>query len=110
MAEPPDIKPDPASFSRKVGETESRKLRTRRRAQRSAWLGFRMFGMVGWSVALPTIAGAFFGRWLDTRYPSPHSWTLTLIILGIVIGSLIGWHWVAKEIKAIRAESEENHE
>ena len=84
-------------YSQEVGAHETRKLKARREALKSVWFGFGMFGMVGWSVAVPTVLGALLGIKLDQRYPSPHSWTLSLIIVGLVIGILNAWHWVSTE-------------
>jgi ATP synthase protein I len=46
---------------------------------------------------------------LDKHYPGPHSWTLTLLFIGLIIGCVNAWHWVTKEDKEIRAE-QENHD
>jgi ATP synthase protein I len=56
-----------------------------------------MIGLVGWSVVVPTLLGAALGVWLDRRHAMNHSWTLTLLFAGLVIGCLNAWHWVAKE-------------
>jgi ATP synthase protein I len=69
-----------------------------------------MMGLVGWSVAIPTLLGAALGVWLDKRYPGSHSWTLTLLIIGLAIGCLNAWHWVAREDKAMRDEQEDGDE
>jgi ATP synthase protein I len=56
-----------------------------------------MFGLVGWAVALPTVAGVALGLWLDGRFPSRVSWTLTGLAVGALLGSLNAWFWVARE-------------
>jgi ATP synthase protein I len=56
-----------------------------------------MFGLVGWAVALPTVAGAALGLWLDGRFPSRASWTLTGLVAGALLGSLNAWFWVKRE-------------
>ncbi len=71
------------------------------------WSGLGMMGLVGWSVSVPTLLGAALGIWLDKRYPRPQSWMLTLLIVGLAIGCLNAWHWVAKEHRDIREEQEE---
>ncbi|MGH8094106.1 MAG: AtpZ/AtpI family protein [Chthoniobacterales bacterium] len=100
----------PSSFSREVGVKETRKLRARRRGTESVWFGFGMFGLVGWSVTVPTFLGAMLGLWLDKHYPGQHSWTLTLLIVGLTIGCLNAWHWVSRENNAMRDESENKNE
>lgn len=91
----------------KIGAAEARKLRTKRRGVQGIWLGLGMFGLIGWSVAIPTLLGTLLGAFIDNHYPGVHSWTLTLLIIGLFIGCLNAWHWVAREEKAIR-EDEEN--
>lgn len=59
--------------------------------------GIGTFGVIGWSVAVPTVGGAFLGLWLDRIAPQTFSWTLALIVAGVVLGSLISWTWVNKE-------------
>jgi ATP synthase protein I len=85
-------------FSHKVGEKEKRKLQAQQE-KGSAWFGLGMFGMVGWSVVVPTLVGAASGIKLDKIYHQSFSWTLTLMITGLFCGCLIAWHWVSKEHK-----------
>ena len=59
--------------------------------------GIGTFGMIGWSIAAPTVGGAFLGRWLDRAYPQTFSWTIALILGGIVVGALIVMSWIKKE-------------
>jgi ATP synthase protein I len=95
-------------FIRQVGAKETRKLRAQARVTATVWSGLGMMGLVGWSVAVPTLLGAALGIWLDKRYPGVHSWTLTLLIIGLTVGCLNAWHWVAKEHREIREEQEVN--
>ena len=98
------------ALSLKIGAAETRKLRTKRRGVQGIWLGLGMFGLIGWSVAIPTLLGTLLGAFIDQHYPGVHSWTLTLLIIGLFIGCLNAWHWVAKEEKAIREDGENKHE
>ena len=59
------------------------------------WLG--MFGLVGWSVSVPTVLGVLLGWWLDHRYPEGMSWTLNLLVLGLAVGCWNAWHWLSRE-------------
>jgi ATP synthase protein I len=97
-------------FSKKVAEKEKRKLKALRENQRSVWFGLGMFGMIGWSVAVPTLLGAAFGIWLDKHYPQSFSWTLSCLVLGLFGGSLIAWHWIDKEDKEMNQDKKENDE
>jgi ATP synthase protein I len=103
------LKPKPP-LSQEVGAKAERKLRARRHVTRTVWFGLGMMGLIGWSVAIPTLLGAAFGIWLDHRYPGGHSWTLALLVIGLVIGCLNAWHWVSKEDKEMREEQENNDE
>ena len=98
------------AFSGKVGAVESRKLRTQRRGVQGVWLGLGMFGLIGWAVAVPTLLGVLLGTFIDEHYPGVHSWTLSLLIIGLFIGCLNAWHWVSKEEKAIREDEEKKNE
>jgi ATP synthase protein I len=98
------------ALSQKIGAVADRKLRAKRRGVRDVWLGLGMFGLIGWSVAIPTFLGVLLGAFIDKHYPGIHSWTLSFLIIGLFIGCLNAWHWVAKEEKAIRKDEEENDE
>ena len=82
-------------------ETIARKARrleeARKRETTSAWYGLGMFGLVGWAVAMPVLAGIALGLWIDRRWPGEVSWTLTLLVLGAVLGALNAWYWVQRE-------------
>jgi len=90
-------------FSREIGMQERRKLRARRVGANSTWSGLGMLGLIGWSVATPTLIGALLGTWIDKRRPGNHSWTLALLIAGLCIGCMSAWRWVAREESEIRA-------
>ena len=102
-------KSDQTAFSRRIDDKAKRKLKAQRHVTRTIWHGLGMMGLVGWSVAIPTILGAALGIWLDKHYPGRHSWTLMLLLIGLILGCLNAWHWVAKEDKKIRQEHEENN-
>lgn len=68
--------------------------RARRESQRNILFGLGMFGIVGWSVAIPTVACIFLGLWLDRTHPAGFSWTITLLFVGVIIGIIVAWRWV----------------
>lgn len=68
-------------------------------ARRGVWFGLGMFGLVGWAVAVPTLAGIALGIWIDRRFPGEMSWTLALLLAGVALGCLNAWWWVNKESK-----------
>ena len=100
----------PNAFSQAVGAKAARKLKARRNSTQGVWFGLGMMGLIGWSVVVPTLLGAALGIWLDNRRPGSHSWTLMLLVIGLVIGCLTAWHWVAQEDKEMREEQENNDE
>ena len=97
-----------SSLSRQVGLKAARKLKARRNSTQGIWFGLGMMGLIGWSVAIPTLLGAMLGLWLDQHYPGGRSWTLALLVAGLCLGCFNAWHWVAKEDRAMRKEQEEN--
>ena len=111
MSEKPPKKDmrDPSAFSRAIGSKAARKLRAKRSKARGVWFGLGMMGMVGWTVAVPTLLGAAGGFWLDKHYPQRFSWILTLLITGLFIGCLIAWRWVSREYREICEEEEQEH-
>lgn len=97
-------------FSHRVGERAARKLKAQRHVTQTVWSGLGMMGLVGWSVAVPTLLGAALGLWMDKHYPGSHSWTLMLLAIGLALGCINAWHWVAKEDREIREQEENHHE
>src|SRR5690625_6527648 len=65
-------------FEQLIGEKEERKLEAKHNPA-SIWSGLGLFGMVGWSVAVPTILGIALGYWLDKKLDTDFSWTLSLL-------------------------------
>ena len=59
--------------------------------------GIGTFGMIGWSVAVPTVGGAFLGLWLDRVAPQEFSWAIALILGGVAVGLMLAWNWIDKE-------------
>ena len=102
---PIDKQPE-SEFSQQVREQERRKLASQKRTVQGIWFGLGMMGLVGWSVVVPTLAGAALGMWLDAHYPGSHSWTLALLVAGLCIGCANAWHWVATENARIGEQDE----
>ncbi|MGD8426409.1 MAG: ATP synthase subunit, partial [Balneolaceae bacterium] len=42
-------------FEEHVRDKSKRRLKARRESQKGIWFGIGMFGLVGWSVAIPTL-------------------------------------------------------
>ncbi|MGD9496015.1 MAG: AtpZ/AtpI family protein [Armatimonadota bacterium] len=95
-------------LARKLAGAEERKLRARRRPEESVWFGLGTFGLVGWSVAVPTLVCLAIGIWIDSHYQSRFSWTLILLFAGITIGCLNAWYWVTREREQIERRRDED--
>lgn len=72
-------------------------MKGRREKDRSIWFGLGMFGLIGWSVAIPTLIGVAVGIWIDNTWPSRFSWTLMLLFNGVILGCVNAWYWVKRE-------------
>lgn len=97
-------------FARQVGIKEERKIKARNDPQQNVWLGFVKYGVIGWSVAIPTLAGVACGVWLDRNYPATHSWTISLMALGLFLGCAAAWKWVESEGNKIKKDGEDRDE
>jgi ATP synthase protein I len=85
-------------FYEEVGHKAERKQRARGEDERTAFFWLGMFGLVGWAVAVPTVAGIALGVWLDRTWPAEQaSWTLTFLLIGVLLGCLNAWYWVKRE-------------
>jgi ATP synthase protein I len=101
---------DATSFSRAVAAKALRRAKARRNPAPGVWFGLGMMGLVGWSVVVPTLLGAALGIWLDNRHPGSYSWTLMLLVTGLLIGCFNAWHWVAAEDKEMHERQEHSDE
>lgn len=90
-----------------VSRKELRKIRARRQKDRRVWFGLGMFGMVGWSVVVPTLIGLGIGIWIDRTWVSSYSFTLMGLLGGLIAGIWSAWHWVSSEGKIIKEQEEE---
>ncbi|MDX1645806.1 MAG: AtpZ/AtpI family protein [Longimicrobiales bacterium] len=84
-----------------VSEKAARKIKARREGDRGIWFGLGMMGLVGWSVTVPTVVGIVAGIWLDSRDvdPGDMSWTLTGLVVGVVVGCVNAWFWIQRELE-----------
>lgn len=86
----------PKHLPAQVEYKAERKPRARAAGQPRVWFELGRFGIVGWTVALPTVMGALLGLWLDRHWPSRHSWTLILLVAGLMLGCATAWQWLKK--------------
>lgn len=96
---------DRPRFGDQVRDQAARRLRARRRSH-SVWSWLGMLGLIGWSVALPTVLGVALGRWLDRVAPATFSWVISLLVLGLTVGVLNAWFWVVRESKDPETETQ----
>jgi ATP synthase protein I len=90
--------PDPRDeFETAIRKKASRKLKAQQEKYKGIWYGLGMSGLVGWSVAIPTVLGVAIGVWLDNNLSSRYSWTLMCLLLGVTLGCLNAWYWIEKE-------------
>jgi ATP synthase protein I len=100
-----DAEPDPADLDRAraralrrtVLRKSMRRDRARRRRQQSTWSFLGTFGLVGWTVAVPTLLGLAIGVFLDDVTDTERSFTLTFLVAGVAVGCAMAWYWVDKE-------------
>lgn len=94
-------------LSEKIRSRETRKIWVRRTRDRTLWHGLGAAGVIGWSIAVPTLIGVLTGLWLDRNWPSDFSWSLALLLAGVALGCLNAWYWVNLESKMIDREEAE---
>ncbi len=94
MPEPePKLSPEAERMIREVAAKQHRIERSR--GQKDGVLSsIAILGVVGWSVAVPTLIGVAAGLWIDHHWPSRLSWTLTLLVAGLVFGCVAAWQRV----------------
>ena len=100
----------PSTLSRQIGTKAARKLKARRNPTPGVWYGLGMMGLIGWSIAIPTLLGAALGLWLDKQNWHERSWTLALLVAGLTIGCFNAWLWVSKEQNAMLEDENEEHD
>jgi ATP synthase protein I len=87
----------PDSSANDIRRSAERMSRARSEPGESPLRGLGAFGIIGWSVAVPTVGGAFLGMWLDRVAPQSFSWPLALILGGLLMGGIIAWSWIERE-------------
>lgn len=77
----------------KIGSDANKKIEAKRHGKEIMY-GMGVFGIVGFSIAVPTLLGVFLGLYLDGRIDSQVSFTITFLFGGLIIGCLNAWRWV----------------
>ena len=94
---PPQAASPTRPLHEQIAQRAARRARGQRERERPVWFSLGLMGLVGWSIAIPTLIGIGLGWWIDRSWPSHVSWTLTLLFVGVVIGCLNAWYWVRQE-------------
>lgn len=86
------------SENRDLAEAARRRADRERRWKEEGEVSFGrrlgQIGVLGWLIVLPTLAGTFFGRWLDHSFGTGIFFTAPLLVVGLVIGGYVGWRWI----------------
>ena len=98
------------SLIREIHAKISRKIKAKRKGEQGVWFGLGMMGLIGWSVTVPTLLGAALGFWIDRRFGGTYSWTLTILLLGLLLGCVNAWRWIRKESTEIKEDQEDDDE
>ena len=74
--------------------SDARKKINAKKEGKEIMFGLGIFGIVGFSIAIPTLLGILLGSYVDRRTDSSISFTLTFMFAGLVIGCVNAWRWV----------------
>jgi ATP synthase protein I len=84
-------------FREEITQKAERRLKAEKEKDRGIWFGLGMFGLVGWTVAIPSLIGLAIGLWIDSERPSQYSWGLMGLFAGVIFGCIGAWRWVKRE-------------
>lgn len=79
-----------------IAKKVQRKLEAKKEHS-NIWRMSSFFGLIGFSVIIPLALLIWLGTYLDAAYPTGFSWTMTGIIVGLIVGGLNAWRWIKKE-------------
>lgn len=83
-------------FLEKIQRDSAKKIKAQKEGN-EIMFGLGLFGIVGWSIAIPTIIGIALGTYLDKRFTQGFSWTITLLFGGVMFGAFNAWHWIKEK-------------
>ncbi len=89
-----DAKPDEDPLVSETRLRRDRHERWLREGDMSVGRRLAQIGVLGWIFVTPTLAGLFFGRWLDARFASGIFWSAPLMLLGLCVGGWTAWKWM----------------
>lgn len=91
----PDYEDDP--LIRQTRLRNARRERWLREGDMSIGRRLAQIGVLGWIFVVPTLAGLFFGAWLDTRFGSGIFWAAPMMVVGLCVGGWTAWKWMNKQ-------------
>ena len=68
----------------------------------SPWKAFELFGQVGLSIALPLVAGAMIGAYLDGQWGTKPQTTLAGIGIGTIVSMISFWTTVKQFMRTYK--------
>ena len=77
----------------KISSDANKKIESRKKGK-EIMFGLGVFGIVGFSIAIPTLLGILLGTYLDGRTDSSVSFTITFMLVGLTMGCFNAWRWV----------------
>lgn len=93
---------EPCGSDKLLGEVRERLERKEREEgyrDRGFWVGVGVMGVVGWSVILPAVAGAFLGLWIDRKLGLQAVFSGLLAMIGLVVGCWNAWRMIQKVLR-----------
>ncbi|REJ31927.1 MAG: ATP synthase subunit [Bacillota bacterium] len=93
---PSPVEKEREEFHREVERKEERARKAREAGDRTLQYGLGVFGVVGWSIVVPTLIGVAVGAWLDARTGGGIRYTLSLMSAGLILGLVNVWNWMQK--------------
>lgn len=92
---------------KKIEKDSTKKIKSEEEGS-EIMFGLGLFGIVGWSIAVPTLLGVLLGTFLDKKFTQSFSWTITFLFVGVVFGSLNAWRWIKEKTEDNEDDSEED--
>lgn len=94
------VKTSDHNFKKIAKNKITKKIDANKKGKKSqeAWIAVSFFGMIGFGIAIPVLAGAVFGDWLSLKFPnSQYPLALYGILAGISAGMYNAFKWIKEE-------------
>lgn len=87
----PNEERDSQEVAREIDRVEQLEREANSRRGRNLWVQVSRVGTLGWLIALPIVGGALLGHLLDRRLGTGLTFTLALLLTGIVLAGYTIW-------------------